>query len=114
MISGLDKTVELVPLGTMQGNAGMRDVATVLRKRSQTGNPPTLERWKSENRQRKTLTIGVDDLASIMKLDPVQYINIPKKRRKTNSLKDNDKSFGSPAVCDMQSRNNFILLFFKN
>ena len=97
-----DNNVELVPFGTIQANTSMREVATVLR------DPTTGKRRGSENKQRKTLTIGVDDLSSIMKLDPVQYINIPKKRRKTNSLKDNDKTFGSPAVCDMESTDSFV------
>ena len=75
-----------------EGNASIRDVATVLRS--------PLNRSLTDTRQRRTMTVGVDDLGSIMKLDQVQYLNIHKKKRKISS--PSDDRFGSPAVWDMQ------------
>ena len=102
MIIGPENHIELGPRepGTSEvrvnsafgGNASMRNVADELRK--------PLNRASSDARQRRTMTVGVDDLASIMKLDQVQYLNIHKKKRKTSS--PGDTKFGSPAICDMQ------------
>ena len=113
MITGEEEGVALGPMdsGTsngrsnsvFQGNASIRDVATRLRE--------PLHRSSSEVRQRKTLTIGVDDLGSIMKLNTVQYLNIHKKTR-PSSDSDNDKILGSPPVSDMQSNYHIIYLPF--
>ena len=107
MIVGPENHIELGPRepGTSEvrvnlafgGNASIRNVAAELRK--------PLNRAPSDARQRKTMTIGVDDLASIMKLDQVQYLNIHKKKRKTSS--PSDPEFGSPVVCNMQGTNHF-------
>ena len=109
MIVGPDNHVELGPLepGTSEnrgnsafgGNASIRNVAAELREQ--------LNRTSSDARQRRTMTVGVDDLASIMKLDQVQYLNIHKKKRKTSS--PSDTKFGSPAICDMQGIQHFPL-----
>ena len=102
MIVEPDNHIELGPLetGTSEnrvnlgfgGNASIRNVAAELRS--------PLNRASSDARQRRTMTVGVDDLASIMKLDQVQYLNIHKKKRKTSS--PGDTKFGSSAICDMQ------------
>ena len=109
MIVEPDNHIELGPLepGTSDSrinigfgaNASIRSVAAELRS--------PLNRASSDARQRKTMTIGVDDLASIMKLDQVQYLNIHKKKRKTSS--PSDTKFGSPAICDMQGIQHFPL-----
>ena len=111
MITGEDDGVELSPIesGTsngrsnslFQGNASIRETAARLRA--------PLNRSTSEVRQRRTLTIGVDDLGSIMKLDNVQYLNIHKKRRQPSEA-NNENEFGSSPVIDMQSNYYFIEL----
>ena len=102
MIIGPENHIELGPLDPVTsedrgnsrfgGNESIRNLAAELR--------PALDRATSDARQRRTMTVGVDDLASIMKLDQVQYLNIHKKKRKTSS--PGDTKFGSPAICDMQ------------
>ena len=102
MIVGPDNRIELGPVepGTSENrvnlgfgvNASIRNVAAELQS--------PLDRPSSDARKRRTMTIGVDDLASIMKLDQVQYLNIHKKKRKTSS--PGDTKFGSPAIGDMQ------------